>query len=257
MPDDSFAAINPRQALGLVIVFSLVAYVIAANLLGRRRANRLDRQPASRRGRSEWGIRTVAEIARWSYYLGVPYATLLLGYNTVRALGVWNLDWLDPLVYGATLGVGAIAVFIWVWRPYAKMEYSLPTGDTWNTARHALELIYQQAHWAFYRSGPILLLGDVYWGSFAGLGLVFLEGWSNPEVRTSIRDFTRADAPLWTGSLAIVTTVVFVFTQNTWYCLLIHSVIDLWLRGFIGFPVSSEQLDDQSMTASPVSDTWD
>ena len=79
-------------------------------------------------------------------------------------------------------------------------------------------------------------LGDYYWGSFFGLVLVFLEGWSNPVVRRNSADITRADAPLWSGSLAIISTAVFIYTQNSWYCLLVHLALDLGLRGLIGFP---------------------
>jgi hypothetical protein len=88
-----------------------------------------------------------------------------------------------------------------------------------------------------YRSGPILWLGDFYWGSFWGLALTLLEGWSNPNVRTSVGDITRADAPLWTGSLAIVSTIFFIFTQNLWYGLMAHLLLDLGLRAVIGLPI--------------------
>lgn len=180
--------------------------------------------------------RVAAELARWLYYLALPWATLMLGYSTARALGVWNLDWLGNLEIAVGVALGAAIVFIWVWRPYTRIEHPQSfDASGWNWARHIVELIYQQAHWALYRSGPVLWLNDFYWGSFVGLGLILLEGWTNPATRAKFLEVARADAPLWTGSLAIVSTVIFVLTQNTWYCLIVHLLLDLGLRPVIGF----------------------
>ncbi|MBI4787382.1 MAG: hypothetical protein HY782_10090 [Chloroflexi bacterium] len=235
---DLLNTLSPRQALAIAVGLSIVLYALAANLArltAKPRAGRVGRFLAWT-GKS-WLPRAAGEVGRWLYYLGLPYATLMLGYNTPRALGVWNLDWLDPLVYAILLALGAIVVFIWVWRPYARTEHPHAVDESrWNWARHIIELIYQQAHWAFYRSGPILWLGDFYWGSFLGLGLVLLESWSNPQARASIHDTTRADAPLWSGSLAVASTIIFIFTQNFWYALAIHFLLDLGLRSVIGFP---------------------
>ncbi len=142
----------------------------------------------------------------------------MLGYTTMRALGIWGLDWVGRQSRFAVVGIGALFVIVWVWRPYAQSEHPHAIDESgWNWARHIVELIYQEAHWAFYRSGPILWLGDFYWGSLLGLALVYLEGWSKPFVRANARDITRADSPLWSGSLAIISATVFIFTQNTWY----------------------------------------
>ena len=235
---DLFNLLPPRQALAVAIGLSVVLYTLAANLA---RIN--DKPHSGRLGRflawaqSAWIPRAAGELGRWLYYLGLPYATLLLGYNSPRALGIWNLDWLTPLAGAIGIAIGSIMVFIWVWRPYARTEHPHAVDESrWNWARHIIELIYQQAHWAFYRSGPILWLGDFYWGSFLGLALTLIEGWSNPNVRASVHDTTRADAPLWSGSLAIVSTIIFIFTQNFWYSLALHFLLDLGLRSVIGFP---------------------
>ncbi len=229
---------DPQRALAVAIGASIVLYALAANLAY---ANRTPRP--GRIGRfTEWASshrfpRVVGELARWAYYLALPWATLMLGYNTVRALGIWNLDWFTPLVAFGLLAVGAAIVSIWIWRPYARAEHPHAIDESgWNWARHIVEIFYQQAHWAFYRSGPILWLADPYWGTFFGLALVLIEGWSNPGGRANARDITRADAPLWSGSIAIITAVVFIFTQNSWYCLAVHLALDVGLRGWIGFP---------------------
>ena len=234
------SALQPHHALAIVISVSITVYALTANLAW---TNRNRKPPPGRLGRfwtwatTAWFPRAVGELARWVYYLVFPCATLMLGYNTVRALGVWHLNWQEHLTSLLALSIGAVIVFIWVWQPYARTEHPHAIDESgWNRARHALEVFYQEAHWAFYRSGPVLWLGDFYWGSFFGLGLTLLEGGSNPFVRASAEDVTRADAPLWSGSLAIVSTIVFIFTQNSWYCLLVHLLLDLGLRRLIGFP---------------------
>jgi len=231
-------SLEPRQGMAVALGASIVLS-LAANLAFVYRT-----PPPGRLGRfalwvaTAWLPRVVGELARWVYYLALPWATLMLSYNSVRALGVWNLDWLGYAPELGALAVGAVAVFVWIWRPYARAEHPHAIDESgWNWARHIVEIIYQEAHWAFYRSGPILWLGESsYWGSFFGLALVLLEGWSNPVVRANSRDITRADAPLWSGSLAIVSAIVFIFTQNAWFCLLVHLILDLGLRGLIGFP---------------------
>lgn len=235
---DLLYSLPPRRALALVIGVSIVFYSVAANFAW---ANRQEPfgvfERLTRRPRLYWAWRAVTEAGRWLYYLGLPYMTLLLGYDTVRALGVWNLDWLNPLLWTVVIAIGSSAVLIWVWRPFARTEHvNAVDSSRWNWARRILELIYQEAHWAFYRSGPILWLNDYYWGSFLGLGLALIEGWCNPNVRGSVQDTARADAPLWTGSVAVVTTILFIFTQNLWYCLALHLFLDQGLRVAIGFP---------------------
>lgn len=236
---DWIATLEPRQALAIALGISIALYALMANLGWVNRAplaiGRWGRflvwQKNSRIGRF------LGELGRWLYYLGLPYATLLLGYTTIGSLGIWGMDWIGTAIPFAILGIGALFVTVWVWRPYAQSEHPHALDESgWNWARHIVELIYQQAHWAFYRSAPILWLGNFYWGSFIGLILTLVEAWSNPAVRTNARDITRADAPLWTISLAIITTIIFVYTQNTWYALAVHLIIDLGLRATIGFP---------------------
>lgn len=231
-------SLEPRSALAVVIGASIALYALAANLAWTNQTPRPGRIGRFTRWAStHWFPRALGELARWAYYLALPWATLMLGYSSARALGVWNLDWLGPLLDLSLLAIGAVVVCLWIWRPYARAEHPHAIDESgWNWARHIVEVLYQEAHWAFYRSGPILWLGDFYWGSFFGAALVFIEGWGNPAIRANARDITRADAPLWSGSLAIISTVVFIFTQNSWYCLIVHLLLDVGLRGLIGFP---------------------
>lgn len=233
-------SLEPRKALASAIALSIFIYATSANVGWASIAPRGERFSRLVGWWNRLRVRgAIGELARWVYYLVLPWATLMLGYNSARSLGVWNLNWLMNIWIGLIVAVGGVIVFLWVWRPYAQSEHPEAVDLTgWNGARQIIEAIYQEAHWAFYRSGPILWLSDYYWGSFIGLALSLIEGWTNPTVRVNIRDITRADAPLWAGSLAIVSVLVFVYTQNTWYCLLIHLALNFILRPLIGLGTS-------------------
>ncbi len=239
--NDIFSAIDPRHALAIVIGASIAVYGLAANLAWLNRQRNTGRLGALVTWTNTSHLaRLMGYAIRWLYYLAVPYATLMLGYNTTRALGVWGMDWIAPIPIFTALVLGAGGVALWVWRPYTRQEHP-DAGDErgWSWARRIIEVMYQEAHWAFYRSGPILWLGNFYWGSLFGLALAYLAGWSNPQVRANVREITRADAPLWNGSLAIISTLIFLYTQNLWYCLIAHTLLDLGLRNAIGFPRAS------------------
>ena len=239
---DFLYSVEPRLALAILIGTSILFYTLFSNLAWANRTRRTGRWERFVRWTHTSRIaKIIGELLRWVYYLGVPWAVLMLGYTTARALGIWNLNWAEHAIELVGLAIGSVLVFIWVWRPYTRLEHPHAIDESgWNWARHFIEMLYQEAHWALYRCGPILWLDQVYVGSLFGLILVLLEGWSNANVRASTNDVTRADAPLWSGSLVIVSTLVFIVTQNTWYCLMIHLLLDVGLRRLIGFPRSIE-----------------
>jgi hypothetical protein len=95
-----------------------------------------------------------------------------------------------------------------------------------------LEVLCLEVHWAFYRAGPLALLGD-YWGVFAGLGIILLEWATDPRVRHSLGTEEQGDT-LWDGSLALVTSIVFLFTRNLWLCLAVHLGLEIGLLAILG-----------------------
>lgn len=233
-------SLEPRVTMAVVIGISIALNALTSNVItsSRRWTLRGDRL-----GRfTLWSstsrvMRVLNEIARWIYFLVVPWATLMLSWNTTRALGIWRMEWLNTALWFVGLGIGGIIAVFWVWRPYAHTVHPHAIDETgWTWARQIVESLYLQTHWAFYRSGAILWLGDFYWGSFFGLILVMLEAWSNPRTRANVAEVTRADAPLWNLSLAVVSVVIFIVTQNSWYCLAVHLALTLGVRGVIGFP---------------------
>jgi hypothetical protein len=234
------ATFEPRLTLAVTLALSIGLYALAANLAW---ANRRWTLRSDRLGRfALWAstarlAQVLAHLSRWIYFLLIPWGTLIVGWNTARALGIWRLDWQTTIIPFAALGVGAMLVLVWVWRPYARTLHPHAVDETgWYWAGQIVQAVYQETHWAFYRSGPVLWLGDFYWGGLFGLALALLEGWSNPHVRAGAAEVTRADAPLWRASLAIVSTLVFLSTHNSWYCLGVHLLVTLALRRVIGFP---------------------
>lgn len=237
---DFLYALEPRLALAVTLGFSIGLYALVANLAW---ANRRWTLRSDRLGRfALWSstsrvAHVLAHLGRWIYFLLIPWGTLTLGWTTTRALGIWRLDWQTTIVPFAALGISAMVAVIWVWRPYARTLHPHAVDETgWYWAGQIVESVYQETHWAFYRSSPVLWLGDVYWGGFFGLVLVLIESWSNPHIRAGVDEVTRADAPLWRLCLGIISTLIFITTQNSWYCLIIHVLLALAIRRVIGFP---------------------
>ncbi|MBI5305018.1 MAG: hypothetical protein HY868_22995 [Chloroflexi bacterium] len=237
---DALYAIEPRVAIAILLGVSIGAYTLASNLAwaSRRWTLRTDRLGRFALWSSTSRLaRVIGHLARWVYFLLLPWGTLMLGWNTTRALGIWRMDWFSTAFAFAALGIGAMLVVIWVWRPYARTLHPHAIDETgWYWAGQIVETLYQETHWAFYRSGPVMWLADFYWGGLFGLSLTLLESWSDPHVRARIDEVTRADAPLWRASLAIISTLVFILTQNSWYCLIVHLLLALAIRRVIGFP---------------------
>ncbi len=233
-------SIEPRIAMAITLGLSVAVFTLASNLAwaSRRWTLRSDRQGRFAIWSSTSRVaRVISYLARWIYYLLIPWGTLMLGWNTTRALGIWRMDWLTTAFSFAAIGISSMLIVIWVWRPYVRTLHPHAVDETgWYWAGQIVETLYQETHWAFYRSGPVLWLGDFYWGGLFGLLLVLLEGWSNPHARSGVDEVTRADAPLWRASLLIVSTIVFILTQNSWYALVIHLLLALAIRRVIGFP---------------------
>jgi len=187
------------------------------------------------------------QLLRLLYYIGVPFAALLWGHDAVvgRLLGLQRLDlpapsdeavgaavaanwlnWSYDVGWTAALGIGAWALLALGWWAY---RLALATADEGsavagsNTSGWVLlrEAAYHEVHWAFYRNAPILAWG-VYWGIWGGLALVALEATLNPALRKGLTDTQRAPAQLLRGALAVVSSVLFLLTQNLWLALALH-----------------------------------
>jgi hypothetical protein len=192
-------------------------------------------------------------VLRLLYYVGLPLAALLWGYDAVvsRFLGLQRLmlptssgahrsalvsanwlDWLHDLGWTAAVGLGSAALLLAA--GWARRR-ALPTtggGDggsrasSWGTAREAL---YHEIHWSFYRNAPIVTFGS-YWGVWAGLGLTALEAIANPAWRERFSDPVRAPAQLLHAALAVTSSALFLQTQNLWLAVLLHWAVSWGLH---------------------------
>jgi hypothetical protein len=100
----------------------------------------------------------------------------------------------------------------------------------WQTVREAA---YHEIHWGFYRNAPIVAFGS-YWGVWVGLTLVALEALANPVWRRRLSDPGRASKQLVRASLAVVSSVLFLKTQNLWLAMVLHSAVSWGLKGMYG-----------------------
>jgi len=199
---------------------------------------------AAYRGWCLWPLAT--GLARLTYYLGIPYAALILGVLPASTMGLAlprrETDWLGWLL----LGFGALLILIpgWVHFLRATGQLSAPLPGPFATQMQTLaspwgwgilvrEVAYLQAHWGFYRGALIWFLGDTYWGSWLSLALVGLEAWANPATRSALNRPGQGQASLLTASLAVIATVAFILTHNLWLTAALHAIILLTLLGFL------------------------
>jgi hypothetical protein len=197
------------------------------------------------------------EAIRLIYYLGIPFLAAVNGLLAADLLGISGTDWVDgksmqgflweDWVQGAGLALMATLAMTGVWcagRATSRrvgLVSVMPalSGPFWQRLLHAL---YDQVHWAFYRSGPILWMNDLYWGTFVGLGLVLLEASLNPVSRWALKSPETAGPPLFRLGMAWVSALLFLATRNLWFTVGVHLI----LAGLLGStePSGYSQLED-------------
>lgn len=183
------------------------------------------------------------------YFLGIPYAALLVGAippsfigltglehfhalsspgDAVRAAGLMLADML-PFV-GNVVGVGVVflALQLVVWGVYALALRD--SGDLSPSARPSVSfyrVLLDAVHWAFYRGLAWLLTGDLYLGAVLGVLLVLAEWASDRRYRVGIAHPDLADTSLLRLNLLLVTSTVFVFAPDLWLLLPLHLLLSL------------------------------
>lgn len=211
---------------------SFLLYALASNgswlLRHRRLAVRLQ----------AWsGGRWLALLLRWAYFVAPPYIVLLLGIISPRWLGLSEVDWVGSLGMGGAIAAAALGLLGLSWWSYHRLRpgrgqaQGLP--DPPRPLRWPLAIVESatlQAHWSFYRSAFIVWLGDLYWGSWAGLALIFSQWALNPWLRHGLRQPAQAEAILRRAVLALVTTSLFILTRNFWLCWACHGLFEAWIE---------------------------
>ena len=262
-----FAGLGSEGQLATWLVASFLLYVLASQLIWQshwflRSANpamdavspplSADRQWPDGRI-SDWIDRVrdhplfpwALELVRLVYYLGLPFLAAVNGLLRADLLGISGTDWAagdslqgfrwEDWARGIGWAAGAILIAGAVWllaRQQARKAELTPvvqgiSGPLWV---RWLDTLYDQVHWAFYRSGPTLWFGNLYWGTFAGLGFALLELALNPALWWKLRSPETAGPVLIRLGLAWVTALLFLATQNLWLTAGVHLVLASLLR---------------------------
>jgi hypothetical protein len=209
--------------------------------------------------------RIVIQLANWRfapaflqtlrllYYVVLPFAALFWGYDAVvrRFLGLQQLvlpssaamvddasvsanwlDWSHDIGWAAVLGLGSWGLLLaggWIRRRALADTDGPPLAGRasgWEALREAL---YHEIHWAFYRNAPIVALG-LYWGTWVGLALAALEALANPAWRKGLGTQGRTGTLLLRAALAVISSLLFLRTQNLWLAVLLHWGVTTGLR---------------------------
>jgi hypothetical protein len=210
------------------------------------------------------------QFLRLLYYIGLPTAAFYLGHDAVlqRYLGLSDeqssawLRWVYDIGWTAALGIGAGVLLAAGWWAYRRAlraagEKSPVAGASASGWVLLREAAYHEVHWAFYRSVPIFTLaranlaGNEYWGVWVGLSLTALEAALNPVWRKGLADPERAPVRLMRGALAVVSSVMFIQTQdgNLLLSLLLHFCVS-WVLATLArvFPLLPPHTHDQVQT---------
>jgi hypothetical protein len=241
-----------RVELALWVLLSVLIYGLSVNVV-----HRLRRAPSSRLGRywatfedwphSLWLIHGL----RFLYYLCVPYLALTRGVTSPLLMGMWGVhrfqaQWGAQMAVGVALALGALLLLLWSWRhsqlttneaepsrpatPYAFQRKVIAVPWGWGLI--ALDILYLEMHWAFYRGATIRSLGS-YFGVFAGLLLVLAEWGLNPAMREDIGLAKRDGEAITTVVIALSISIIYYFTTNLWLCIAIHLMLQFGLLSFL------------------------
>ncbi len=215
-------------ALGSFCVYAIASNVAAQPFF----TNALRRADTSLFSRNVVGI--LFELARFGFYVGVPFLALLFGWIHLRAMGLGFVDWAEGLRWAIVILLAAWLLLMVIWLPYLRATSDVLTAPDAqrSIARRLVEMIYMQAHWAFYRAAMIVFLqgairGDEgYWGAGLGLALVGLEAFTNPRIRQQLTRIGEADTVVWNAGQAVLNTFAFIVTRNFYLLLLIHFLLE-------------------------------
>ncbi len=216
------------------ILASMVVAVLVTLFFSRARADHF---------RSTLAGRAAEQVGRLIYFVGVPYAALLAqSISTVDAgvtgttgpiLGWSSADWLRQLSSGLIIGLLALIPIGLAARQMARAPHSAPLGvDVRSAGAILIDAAYAEIHWAFYRTAPLIVLGDVYPATLIGLGFVGVEmlvaiirhglGTEPEEIQS------------WIGQalLLAMSATLFILTRNLWLIVALHLSVELTLNAW-------------------------
>lgn len=197
-------------------------------------------------GSSRWLHPALLRAGEALFYLGLPYLALLRGDILLRVLGLSGLDWIQDVGLGITLGVGALAASVVALRYALRREEDHRAG----TCEPAPVIAYAgagrpskievlwgaillQVHWAFYRAALIQVIGDAYWGAFAGVLLIVLERALTPGIRSRLREPVAGPREIASLLMAALTAILYVYVRNLPLLIVFHWTFEVMLHSAI------------------------
>lgn len=181
------------------------------------------------------------------YATGIPALALFWrGALTERGLGLQAPPWSErtfsslsqsnwenwSIDIGWTIAITAITLALLKISDHNVAKYR-PTEVTalqHNLGNAFLEALYHQIHWAFYRE-PFVLLWNINIGAWAALLPIGLETAINPYCWETLYSKTRSRNLVVRGVLVVVSTLIFIQTQNLWLAIGADMLIG-WLAGY-------------------------
>jgi hypothetical protein len=193
--------------------------------------------------------RVLEQALRLIYFLGLPYAALLAGHLATIDLGLtgsggpllgWTpAEWLSSLGTALTLAVITFIPVAWASRQLARRQRLL-AADSRSAGALVVDAVYAEAHWAFYRSAPLILLSDVYTAALFGAFLVLVE-WAVVVIRNGLGQTEARQTWLRRALWLALSTTLFILTSNFWVILGSHLVLELalkvWLDRLVPRPI--------------------
>lgn len=196
--------------------------------------------------------RWLVQVGRFFFYLAIPYLALggwprqpYRGLLSLEDLGIVGLSaawpvtrWLEAAGLGLAWGLAALLFLL-----LALGMANRGNGGVWLGFSQrpwwalVAEVLCLEVHWAFYRSGMAVALGqgdsNPYAGVFAGLFLVYLEWSLNPFWRRGWRRELQAGERWLRAVLALIVAVLFLFSRSLWVCVGVHLLLELsvWQLG--------------------------
>ncbi len=209
--------------------------------------------------------RWLVQLGRFLFFLAIPYLALggwprqpYRGLLSLEDMGIVRLDaawpvtrWLEAVSLGVAWGLVALLLLLLAVRMANRDDGGVWLGFSrrpWWVL--VVDVLYLEMHWAFYRAGMAVALGqgdsNLYAGVFAGLGLVYLEWGLNPFWRRGWRREPQAGVRWLRAALALIATLLFLYTRNLWVCLGVHLMLELSVRQLgrrwhrLSFPQTTE-----------------
>lgn len=182
------------------------------------------------------------QVLRLVYAVGIPAIALLgRGALTTKGLGLQALPWNPPPssnphhISDWVSDIGwALFIMSSAWVIIAISEHQAKQNDNPCISYHrnlgiALrEAVYHQVHWAFYRE-PFILLWNMNIGTWAGLLPVTIEALANPKHWTHPQATTQHRNLLIRATLAVISALMYLKTQNLWLAIAVDAGLGLIL----------------------------